>query len=140
MAFTVALNRDRKRLAEAMIRDMPIDNPLRQRYVDWINELDRILKTDKTKYQLDEQAHRPPLTTKDEVQSKSSKGLASDAMSCPASAKSIPGPSPRHRPRAFISGRTDTREASDAGSVAGCKREQLLRENRMLRYMLNRYL
>ncbi len=64
MGFDVALNRDRKRLAEAKVRDMPTDHPLRQRYIDWIHELDRILESDQPEY-------RPkPLTEEDTVRSR----------------------------------------------------------------------
>lgn len=133
MGFDVALNRDRKRLAEAKVRDMPTDHPLRQRYIDWIHELDRILESDQPEY------GPKPLTEEDTVRSRRLAGVASvdGFRSDGASSGRTPiapdrscEPSPI---RPFI------RKSGHAGSGANLERDRLFRENQMLQHLLARY-
>jgi hypothetical protein len=43
MKFDIALHRDQRRLAIAKFDALPEDNPLRERYRDWIRRLDEII-------------------------------------------------------------------------------------------------
>lgn len=149
MGFNVELNRDQKRLAEAKARDLPNDHPLRTKYFDWINELDRLLRSHQNESYLPEVSSRTPSSEKTLVvesgqgdRRKSTGAALNTHIAKPHRLTQVSS----HRPmaaaqsKASSSVRSGTRKESPVASMARSDRhEQLLRENRILQQMLARY-
>jgi len=141
MGFNVELNRDQRRLAQGKARDLPSDHPLRARYIDWINELDRLLVNHQDESCLPVSKSRTP-STKARVAETEQGGH-------PAPVGAVSN-SHNAKPNRLKQVSTQSKASSSAqvGSVNGCsigslacsdKCEQLLRENRILQQMLARY-
>lgn len=149
MGFNVELNRDQKRLAEAKARDLPNDHPLRSRYFDWINELDRLLRTHQNESYLPEVSSRTPSTEKTLVaesrqgdRRKSTDAELNAHIAKPHRLEQVSS----HRPMAAAQSKASssvlsgsTKESPVASMARSDRREQLVRENRILQQMLSRY-
>ena len=149
MAFDVALKRDQKRLAEAKARDLPIDHPLRARYLDWIHELDLFLNTPQIRSHSNHQMAGPSINAGpiggggDEtaiVKRSRAEDVCAAERRQPVKAMSIARSIEPKRSTTPTPARPDTRKRGRAGSICDPTRQRLLWENQTLRNMLARYL